>query len=422
LVVDRLYDRAHIARAQDGLRILIEEDPQSRSVSIGVWVGVGSRHDPSDRPGLAHFIEHLAFKGTTTRSAADISQEIDSVGGSLNAATGRESTVFYADVPADGLEKAIELLSDLVLHPAYAQDKVELERAVVLDEIRGHEDDPESVAFDHFIAEVWNDGHPLSRPVLGAQSGIEATTARDVRAHHRQEFRPERTIVAAAGAVDAQAFVDAVARRFPLRKSKTGRRSASTETIPPSFRAGRRHHERSTSQTHIYLALPGPKAADEDRYELEVANVALGDGTSSRLFRAIREDRGLAYSVGSTLMRYTDGGLWMLYAGTSSALAGDVQELLEDEVARLRDEPPDDEEVSLAKARLRGLYILSMESNANRAMRLGTAATVGREIHSHDEVLAKLERVTTSDVGAVIERFVVPEMLHVTTVGQAPKT
>jgi predicted Zn-dependent peptidase len=415
LVIDRLYDRAYTSQTEDGLRILIEEDPQSRSVSAGVWAAIGSRHDPASRPGLAHFIEHLAFKGTKTRSAAQISEEIDSVGGNLNAATGRESTVFYADVPAEGLETALDLLSDLVLHPAFAQDKVKLERAVVLDEISGHEDDPESVAFDRFIAGVWDEGHPLSRPVLGSKEGIEAATARDVRAQHNRMFRPSRTIIAAAGAVTADAFVDAVRARFPSQKTPP---AAPSTTSPPHFSSGRRHHERPTSQTHIYLALPGPNAGDPDRYELEVANVALGDGTSSRLFRAIREERGLAYTVGSTLMRYTDGGIWMLYAASSSSLAGKVRTLLEREVTRLRDEPPSDDEVALAKARLRGLYILSMESNANRSMRLGNAAIVGREIHSHDEVLEKLDRVTTSAVHDVIDRFVRPEALHVTTVGK----
>jgi len=416
-VIERLYDRAFASRNENGLRILVEEDPQSRSVSVGIWIGVGSRDDPKPCAGLAHFIEHLAFKGTATRDAADISREIDSVGGHLNAATGRESTVFYADVPAEGLDVALDILTDLVQRPAFAPEKIDLERAVVLDEIRGHEDDPESVAFDRFIRGVWNDGHALSRPVLGSRADIEGVDAETIRTYHRNVFLPERMVVAASGAVDAKAFIGAISTRF---EATAGNGQAAEIRKAPSFQAIRNHHERPTSQTHIYLALPGPKADDAKRYELEVANVALGDGTSSRLFRAVREERGLAYGVGSTVLRYTDAGLWMLYAATASNQAPQVQSILEGEVARLLDDPPSDAEVTLAKARLRGLYILGMESNANRAMRLGTAAITDREIRAHDAVLKKLDGVTTADVHAVIRRFSDPAKLHVTTVGAKP--
>lgn len=417
-MIERLYDRAYAARTESGLRILAEENPQSRSVSVGVWVGVGSRDDPTDSLGLAHFIEHLAFKGTVTRSAADISRAIDSVGGNLNAATGRESTVFYADVPSDGLGTALDLLSDLVLHPAFVAEKVERERTVVLDEIRGHKDDPEAVAFDRFIADVWAGDHPLSRSVLGSQEGIERASPKAIRDHHAKTFRAHRMVVAASGAVAPDELIERVAAAFP--NDTTPSDAAIPRREAPRFLSGREHHDRPTGQTHIYLALPGQTATDPHRYSLEVANVALGDGTSSRLFRAIREERGLAYSVGSTMMRYTDGGLWTLYAATSPTLASEVGRLLEQEIARLREAPPDDEEISLAKARLHGLYVLGMESNANRAMRLGTAAVIGREIRSHEEVLAKLAAVTASDVRAAIDRFVNPRDLHVTTVGQAP--
>ena len=185
----------------------------------------------------------------------------------------------------------------------------------------------------------------------------------------------------------------------------------------PRFRGGRHHNEREAGQSHIYIALPGPPADDPDRYALELLNVILGDGTSSRLFRTIREDRGLAYSVGSTFLRYTDAGLWMFYAGAAPNLAPEVQGLLESELSRLREEPPDGDEIALAKARLRGLFILGMEANAKRAMRLGTAAVADREILSPEDVLLKLDGVSAADVASVIERFLCLEKLHVTTVG-----
>ena len=414
MVVERLYERAYTARIDSGLRIFAEEDPQSRSVSVGTWINVGSRDDPCSSPGLAHFIEHLAFKGTTSRDAAQISREIDSVGGNLNAATGRESTVFYADVPADGVSTALDLVVDLVRNPAFAPEKVDLERTVILDEIRGHEDDPEATAFDRFIATVWDDDHALSRSVLGTREAIEAASHDEVAAYHDRHYRPDGMVLAASGAIEVQSFIDDVTRRFGPSADP---RETEVARVPPRFHDGRHENESATGQTHIYMALPGPPADDPDRYALELLNVVLGDGTSSRLFRAIREDRGLAYSVGSTFLRYTDAGLWMLYAGTAPNRAPEVQGLLEGELSRLRDEPPDGDEIALAKARLRGLFILGMEANANRTMRLGTAAVAGREILSPEDVLLKLDAVSAADIASVIERFLRPEKLHVTTVG-----
>jgi len=414
LVAESLYDRAYTARLENGLRIFVEEDPRSRSVSVGTWIKVGGRDDPAEFPGLSHFIEHLAFKGSKTRDAAQISREIDSVGGNLNAATGRESTVFYADAPAEGLGTAIDLLSDLVQSPAFDPEKIELERTVVLDEIRGHEDDPESSAFDLFIDGVWAGTHPLSRSVLGAAEAVGTAPETEIVAHYQRNYRPEGMVVAACGAIDVGAFVDGVAA---LYEASVGPSSDCESRSAPTFSIGRTHHNRKTGQTHIYFALPGSTATDPDRYPLEVLNVLLGDGTSSRLFRAIREDRGLAYSVGSTVLRYSDAGLWMIYAGTAPKHAAEVREEIERELERLREAGIDEVELSLAKARLRGLFILGMESNANRAMRLGTAAISGREILSPDEVLSDLDAVGLSDIDRVLNRFLVMEKLHLTTVG-----
>jgi len=416
LVARRLHQGTYEATLDSGLRILIEEVPQSRSVSVGVWVPVGSRDDPAAAPGLAHFIEHLAFKGTTTRAAAEISREIDAVGGSLNAATGRESTVYYVDTPSDGLTTALDLLADLTLHPAFSPENVELERAVVLDEIRGHNDDPEAFAFDRFIEGVWGSEHALSRTVLGTSTAIERIRREDVVAHHRQSYRPSQMVLAVAGAVDVERLLDAVGSRFDSDFQGAGRGGSRT---PPRFLEGRESLERDGGQVHLHLALAGQPTTDPDRYALEVTNTVFGDGTSSRLFRAVREDRGLAYSVGSTLMRYTDTGLWVAYASTSPTQGGTVRALIEDEFVRLAERGLDDGELRLAKSRLRGLFILGMESNAHRAMRLGTAAITGREILSPEEVLHRLETVSADDVADTIERFVRPEALRVSLVGPA---
>jgi predicted Zn-dependent peptidase len=415
LVVEPLYAGASSATLDSGLRILAEEIPGSRSVSMGVWVGCGGRDDGPSCAGLSHFLEHLAFKGTPRRDAAEISREIDSIGGQLNGATAREWTVYYADVPANGTFAALDLLADLVCHPAYAPDSIDVERAVVLEEIRGHEDDPEQSAFDRFAAGLWKNTHPLSRPVLGTREAIEHVSRETISAHHSRFYRPENTVLAACGAVKPHSLFEQVARLFP----DGTRAHARMQRTPPVFRHGRYHHERDFRQTHIYVGLPGPASKDEDRYALGVTNAILGDGTSSRLFRSIREDRGLAYAIGSAVTRYTDGGVWLMYAATAPTVAPTVTELVLEELRRLRVSPIQDDEIDLAKARLRGSFILGLEANANRATRLGTAAIADVQIRSPDDVLAKLDAVSAEDIARVIGRFDCAETINVTTVGPA---
>lgn len=417
MVGTTLYAGARSVKLDNGLRILVEEVPQSRSVSAGVWINVGSRDDPPHAPGLAHFLEHLIFKGTTTRSALRVSQEIDSVGGFLDAATGKESTFFYADVPADGLAKATDLLLDLVFHPALDTDKMELERNVILEEIRGSDDDPEQKAFDQFVAGLWTDHHPLSRAVLGTRASIKAATREDVSEFHAAFYRPENMVIAAAGAVDTQAFVADVERRVPNTSPRRG--SATLRRSPPAFQPLRAHHIQPTGQTHIYIGLPGPLSGDPNRYPLEVANAVLGDGTSSRLFLAVREERGLAYVVQSAVSRFSDAGFWLSYAAAAPETADTVSALLLHELERLRDEPIPPDELSLSKSRLRGSFILGLESNAHRAMRLGNAALSDREVLSPDEMLARLASVDSDAVTAAVRHYNRPGGINLVTVGPA---
>ncbi|MCX6091941.1 MAG: pitrilysin family protein [Candidatus Bipolaricaulota bacterium] len=418
MVGKTLYAGARSIKLENGLRILAEEVPQSRSVSVGVWINVGSRDDPDHAAGLAHFLEHLMFKGTTTRNALRVSQEIDSVGGFLDAATGKESTFFYADVPDDGLAKATDLLLDLVFHPAFAPDKIDLERNVVLEEIRGYDDDPEQRAFDQFVEGLWADHHPLSRAVLGTRASMESATRDDVVDFHRTFYQPSNMVIAAAGAIDIDAFFADIERRVPRTSTEVSPRAG--RRTPPAFQTLRAHHVQPTGQTHIYLGLPGPVSSDPNRYPLELANAVLGDGTSSRMFIAIREERGLAYAVQSAVSRFSDAGFWLSYAAVAPDTADAVVALLVGELDRLRSEPVPEEELALAKSRLRGSLILGLESNAHRAMRLGNAALSEREILSPDAILAKLAAVDADDVSAAVERYNQPGNVNLVTVGPTP--
>ncbi len=414
-MIESPYPGAHAALLEDGLRVLVEEVPSSRSASAGVWVRVGSRDDPDSRPGLTHFLEHLLFKGTSTLDAAAISRAIDAIGGHLDGATGREATFYYAEVPADGLSRVLEILADLVQDPRFAPDAFERERGVVLEEIRGHDDDPEQTAYDFFSAGLWQ-GHPLSRPVLGTPSTIKTVPREEIVAHYRRFYRHDNMIVVVSGAVAAEDVVGLVQRLFPpVPLTKDG----PTVRARPCLQGGRREHHQDTGQTHLYVGLPGADLGDEDRFALGVVNSALGGGMSARLFRLIREERGLAYAVYSAALHYSDVGVWLVYAGVAPENTAEVLDLILNELASLRREGIRTEELRLAKAKLRGNLILDLEANSDRMFRLGGQAVAGQAIRSPEELIARLEAVRMIDVDRVIERFASVSEPNVTVVGPA---
>jgi predicted Zn-dependent peptidase len=416
LVTRELYEGAHEAKLASGLRILVEEVPQSRSVSVGIWVRVGSRDDSPAVQGVSHLIEHLAFKGTARRDADAISREIDAVGGHLNAATGKEVTFYYADVPAEGLSTAVDVLVDLALHPRFDADQIELERNVVLEEIRGSLDDPEQLAYDLFAAGLWDDGHPLSHSVLGTQEAIAGATRQQIVSHHACFYRPENAVLVACGAVNARDLVEQANELFPSDEPSEG---TSDRRSMPTLRPERSHHERATGQTHVYFGLAGPDSSDDDRFPLEVVNSVLGDGPSSRLFRSIREDRGLAYAVASNVTCYSDCGVWLTYAGVGPKTVSPVIDIVSAEFERLRAEPIPEDELELAKAKLRGHLILGLETNGSRTVRLGNAAVNRRRILSPDDLVVRLNRVDQEEVQRVVSRFLRPDAMNLTTVGPA---
>ncbi len=412
-MIEELYPGAFCARLENGLTVVGEEVPSSLSVSVGVWVKVGSRDDPKDYPGLAHFLEHLLFKGTNSRDAAQISKEIDAVGGYINGATGKESTFYYADVPVDGLTVALDVLADLVQHPAFNRDELERERGVVLEEIRAHDDDPDQYSYDLFVSNLWKGGHPLSRPVLGSREMIEKVTAETIAEFHRRFYIPANMVVVGCGALNRERFVADVAQHFANAQSG----SSLPNRTPPQINPGRNHHSREIGQVQLYFGLPGSTAADDDRFPLEVVNTVLGGGMSSRLFRLIREERGLAYAVTSSVTRYSDAGAWIIYAGTAPKNLNTVTDLMLTEIHRLRRKGISDDELALAKAKLRGHLVLGLETNSGRASRLGDAAVNGREILSPEELIRRVDAVAQDDIVRVLERFARLELVNLATIG-----
>ncbi|UCF10550.1 MAG: insulinase family protein [Candidatus Bipolaricaulota bacterium] len=408
-----LYDGASMTVLASGMRVLVEEVPSSRSISAGIWIGGGSRSDPVDRPGLSHAVEHLLFKGTSQRSADAIACEIEDVGGHLNAATGRESTLVYAEAPAESLVTVLDLLADLARNPKFPAGALDLERGVLLEEIRNRDDDPEQCAYDLFANGLWDPPHALGRSVLGTREMVETLTCGEIKKRHRGQYTPSNMVLAVCGSTRAKDVPSPAEERFV--DGEEG--SEPPPEAPPTMGFGERVHRRNTAQSHVYVALPGPSAGDDDRFPLEILNSILGDGLSSRLFRAIREERGLAYAVSSAVTHYSDVGVWTFYAGVAPENAWTVRGLVLEELERLRREGVTADEVDRAKSKLRGHLILSLESNGSRMIRLGTAVLSGREILSPDALIARVEGVSSDELDDAIARYVRTEAANIAEVG-----
>jgi len=386
-------------RLPAGARVVTESMPGLRSVAVGFWVGTGAVDEDPPRYGASHFLEHLLFKGTDTRSAAEIAHAVESVGGDMNAFTTQEYTAFYVRVPDDHLALAVDILSDVVWDPAFRVDEVDSERQVILEEIGMRDDTPDDVVHELFAGALFP-SHPLGRSVLGSRSTISAMVRDQIASYHRAHYQPANVVVAAAGNLTHERVVDLVAARLP---AESGDRPARVETAfgPPERVTGRR---RPTEQAHLVLGMRGLAWDDPDRYALSVLNQALGGGMSSRLFQEVRERRGLAYSVYSYRSAFRGGGAFGVYAGTAPDRARETLRVIEAELDRLVADGIPDAELAAAKGALKGSTALALETSSSRMHRIGrTELTLG-EVPTVDDLVAEVEAVTADDVGRVITR------------------
>jgi len=410
--MEELYPGLYSHRLPSGLYILVEPMERVRSVALGIWVRAGSRDDPRGKGGLAHLLEHMAFKGTMRRSALEIAQVIDALGGNLNGATGKESTFYYTTVLEEGLDAALEVLGEMLTQPRLAPEDLERERAVILEEIREAEDDPQDVALRLLFEQLWTDGHPLGRPVLGTLEAVSRLSVEDVRSFFKQHYRPARMILAASGKLDCEDLISHVERVWPA--GTDGELSRRAAPVP---KAGLVVGERQIQQVHLALGFPTVRAGAEERYGLEVLSAILGGGVSSRLFQRVREERGLVYTVASSTAYYTDAGALMVYAATEERRFPEVLELIWREIEDLSQTTPTEEEVARAVARLRGSFLLGLEDPGGRMFRLGTNAALGREITPIAEVERRLLSVTPDEVRDLAARFLKPELAALALVG-----
>ena len=402
-----------------GLRVVTERMPGVRSVSVGFWVLAGSRDERPAISGASHFLEHLLFKGTESRSARDIAEAFDAVGGDVNAFTAKEFTCFYARVLDRDLEMAVDHLADMVEHSVLRKADLDAERQVILEEINMHEDSPEDVVHDLFTEALWPD-HPLGRPILGTRETITAATRAAVHRFYRRYYVPGHLVVAAAGNVRHDDAVRMVTDRMEagraLRNGETSPWSLRAPAMPPEPSGRDLIKRRKTEQAHICLGTNGLARTDPDRFALLIVNTALGGGMSSRLFQEVREKRGLAYSVYSYPSQYTETGVFTAYAGTTPARAPDVIGLLRRELTDVRDGGLSREEFDRAKGHVKGSTVLSLEDPGGRMSRLGKSEIAHGEILTVNEALRRIDAVTLEDTRRVAER-VLSQPMTLTVLG-----
>lgn len=395
-----------------GIRVLSERMPEVRSVSLGFWVRVGSRDEPAELHGASHFLEHLLFKGTKTRSARAIAEAFDSVGGDANAEASKEYTVFYARVLDKDLPMALEVLSDLLTESRFSSDDFENERRVVLEELAAHEESPEDVVHDLFAGQVFGD-HPLGRETLGTVSTVGGMTLESLRGFYTENYRPGSIVVAAAGSVDHSELVESIGSLFKDSSDIVTPRKAQE----PAASRHRSIVTRTTEQAHLIIGGLGYSRHHPDRLAWGVLDDVLGGGSSSRLFQEVREERGLAYSVYSFRSQHGDTGFYGIYAGVAPVRAIEVLEVVGGILDTLGEDGITEAELERAKGRFRGGLALGLEDPGSRMARLGRSELVQTEILSVDELISRVDAITIDDVARVAKDVLLPESRVLTVLG-----
>jgi predicted Zn-dependent peptidase len=395
-----------------GVRLVTESMPHVRSVTVGIWLTRGSRHESEPLGGIAHFVEHMLFKGTETRSAEDIAQLTDSIGGQLDAFTAKEYASYYAKVLDEHLPLALDLLSDIVLRPAFKPEDVEREKKVVLEEIKMVEDTPDDLVHELFTQSFW-EGHPLGRPILGTRETIEALTAEAIRDYFSGVYTADHFVVSAVGNLDHARVRDLVRQVF-VNLPGAGR---PADEVAPVVAPKVTFRDKDLEQSHICLGASSYPHRHEDRYVSYVLNTLLGGSMSSRLFQNVREKRGLAYAVFSGLAAYRDAGSLTVYAGCANEVVDELIDVVVGEIRAVKEESAEATELRRAKDHLKGSLMLGLENTASRMSHLARQEIYFDRQFGLDETLAGIERVTVDDVQRVARSLFSNGALAATVLG-----
>lgn len=375
----------------NGFRLVTEYMPGLKSAAIGVWITAGGRHERLEQNGIAHFLEHMAFKGTKRRTALQIAEAIEDVGGYINAYTSREVTAYYARVLENDVNLALDVIADIVLNPVFDPAEIEIERGVILQEIGQAHDTPDDVIFDWLQEESYRD-QPLGRTILGPSDRVRGFSRDDLSTFVGEHYGPGEMILSAAGAVDHDALVELATRYFGKMTPR-----GSFEVDPARFIGGEARRAKDLEQAHFALAFEGPGYRDDAIYTAQIYSSALGGGMSSRLFQEVRERRGLCYTIFAQTGAYADTGTTMIYAGTSGDQIAELAHITIDEMKRAAD-TMSPEEVARARAQMKAGMLMGLESPSNRAERLARLVQIWGDVPSLDDTIARIDAVTTGDV------------------------
>src|SRR5271163_470769 len=393
----------------NGVRVVTEQMAHVRSVTVGIWIGTGSREETIDESGLTHFIEHMVFKGTKNRSAEQIARSVDSIGGGLDAFTSKELVSYNVKVLDEHLPEAFDVVTDLVRNPLFAVEDIEKEKGVILEELKMEVDNPEYLIHEIFSSSFWK-GHALGRPILGTKQTIRAFDRDKVEKYYKQFYTPSNILITAAGNLSHRKLVKLAEEKFAdLKPRKTRSLKAPPQPHAPLvFR-----NKNSLEQVHLYLGVPSISMPHKSRFACYILNAILGGGMSSRLFQNIREKQGLAYTVYSELTMYRDAGCMLVYAGTSPKSAGKVIESIVHELHEITEHLVAPEELRRAKDHLKGSSVLSLESTSSRMSNLARQELYFKRFFTLDEMLERIEQVTAEQVQSLAQQFFDPKRMAV---------
>ena len=410
---DQPFRNIETTTLANGVRVITEVMPHVRSVSVGIWVGSGSRRETGEQNGISHFIEHMLFKGTTSRSAEDIARSVDSIGGNLDAFTAKELVCFNTKVLDEHLPLAFDVLADLVLHPLFREEDIEKERGVILEEIKMEEDSPDYLVHEIFSSNFWQ-GHALGKPILGTPQTVRRFDSPMVRDFYQGVYAPANLLVTAAGNLTHERMADLVRQHFESMAPGAG---APPDPVPGTHARIALRNKKSLEQAHLCLGVPSYPLPHQDRFACYVLNTLLGGGMSSRLFQNIRERQGLAYAVFSDLSPYRDTGCLSIYAGTSVESARKVVDSILKEFHLLKEELVTPEELRRAKDHLKGSLMLSLESTSSRMSNLARQEMYFKRFFSLDELVESIEAVTDEEVRRIARTFFDTKQIALTVLG-----
>ena len=398
----------------NGLIVLTESMPHVRSVSMGVWVNSGSRDETAEINGISHFVEHMVFKGTTSRSAQQIAREVDTIGGNLDAFTSKETVCFNIKVLDENVAPALDVLSDLVLHPTFAPEELTREQGVILEEIKMDEDNPDYLVHEIFTQNFWQN-HALGRPILGTKKTVSSFDQPTVLTFYADTFTPQNMVFSAAGNLDHDEFVARVAAQFASLSASA--RPLPTHPVPVANPHITLKRKKSLEQVQLCLGVPAPPVNSPDRYGVYLLNTILGGGMSSRLFQTIREEQGLAYSIYSEMNPFRDAGSLSVYAGTSVEKTEKLLELTVAELKKLKLETVSDAELKRAKDQLKSNIVIGLESSGSRMSNLARQQMYFGRFFGIEEIVAQIDAVTPAQVQRLAADLFQPELMALTLLG-----